>query len=66
MCGVCMYVCNIHMPREKRNQNTYISSGLNLCMTAQNASPFLQDVVMLVILTPRYPLVTSLHQVTRS
>src|SRR5688572_18396632 len=32
---------------------TYMSSGLKWCSMAQNASPFLQDVVMLTMFTPR-------------
>lgn len=31
----------------------YITSGLKWCSRAQKASPFLQDVVKLVIFTPR-------------
>lgn len=31
---------------------TYIKSGLKWCTTAQNASPFLQEVVKFVTLTP--------------
>ena len=39
-------------------------SGLNLCMMAQKARPSLHASVMLVMLTPGYPLVTWWHQVS--
>lgn len=35
-------------------------------MIAQNAMPFLHDVVMFVTLTPLYPAVTDLHHSSRS
>ena len=39
----------------------YMRSGLKWCTRAQKASPFFQDEVMLVTLTPLYPAVTCRH-----
>lgn len=49
-----------------RRSNTYMRSGLYLCMSAQKAIPFLNDVVMLVMATSLYPSHCVLHHCSRA